>query len=166
MTLIAHPRILMVMAGTGSLILLVLAIGFQYVAHLPPCTLCIWQRWFHVIAIASGLVAIWRWPLIGCAIAGLALAVGSGVAFYHAGVEYGLWAGPAACAGQALDPSDIDQLLDFTLDLDAPVSCAEVQWRLFGLSMASWNSLASLGLVVIWGLAARGTVQASSSASQ
>ena len=166
MTRILHPRILMALAGTSSLILLSLAVGFQYLADLPPCALCIWQRWSHVLASASASLAIWRWPLIGCAMAGLAVTVGGGVAFYHAGVEYGVWAGPAACAGQALDISNIDQLLDFTVDLDAPVSCAEVQWRWLGLSMASWNGLASLGLVLIWGLAAHRAVQASSSASQ
>jgi disulfide bond formation protein DsbB len=46
------------------------------------------------------------------------------------------------------------------LSMDAPtglVLCDEVVWSLMGLSMAGWNGVISLGLAVIWVLAARRT---------
>ena len=40
--------------------------------------------------------------------------------------------------------------------MNAPlVRCDEVPWEMLGLSMASWNMLASLALAVIWVMAAR-----------
>jgi disulfide bond formation protein DsbB len=55
--------------------------------------------------------------------------------------------GPTACSGGiALDGSPsalLDQLLA------APViRCDEVPWSLFGLSMANWNMLISLGMAM------------------
>jgi disulfide bond formation protein DsbB len=35
------------------------------------------------------------------------------------------------------------------------VRCDEVPWEMFGLSMASWNMLVSLGLSALWLLALR-----------
>ena len=35
------------------------------------------------------------------------------------------------------------------------VQCDQVAWEMLGLSMASWNMLAALVLVVIWIMAAR-----------
>ena len=42
-------------------------------------------------------------------------------------------------------------------DVPALVMCDQVAWALGGLSMASWNAVLSLGLAVIWVLAARRT---------
>ena len=40
--------------------------------------------------------------------------------------------------------------------MNAPViRCDEVAWQLLGLSMASWNMLASLAVAAIWIAAAR-----------
>jgi disulfide bond formation protein DsbB len=35
------------------------------------------------------------------------------------------------------------------------VRCDEVPWEMLGLSMASWNAVASLGLACLWIAAAR-----------
>jgi disulfide bond formation protein DsbB len=37
----------------------------------------------------------------------------------------------------------------------APVRCDEIPWQMLGISMAGWNVLVSLGLALIWVLAAR-----------
>ena len=34
------------------------AIASQYIGHLVPCEMCMWQRWPHLAAIALALVAI------------------------------------------------------------------------------------------------------------
>ncbi|HKY17311.1 MAG TPA: disulfide bond formation protein B [Rhizomicrobium sp.] len=51
------------MMGAGAASLLLGALGFQYLKHLPPCEMCHWQRWPHMAAIliaAIGL-SIWKW---------------------------------------------------------------------------------------------------------
>ncbi|MFT7060301.1 MAG: disulfide bond formation protein DsbB [Pseudorhodobacter sp.] len=42
-----------------------------------------------------------------------------------------------------------------TLTIAAPVRCDEVPWEMIGLSMASWNGIASIALMVLWILAAK-----------
>ncbi len=47
-----------------------------------------------------------------------------------------------------------DQLLDQILG--APlVRCDDIAWQLAGISMAGWNVVVSLGLALIWVMAAR-----------
>ncbi len=142
-------------AGLGSAALLAGAFFFQYVVGLAPCELCIWQRWPHALAFALGLVA-WFIPtswLMGLGAAVMALS--SALGLYHTGVERLWWDGPDSCSGGgnigSLSP---EQLLDQILA--APVvRCTDVAWEMLGLSMASWNGLASLGLMLVWLIAMR-----------
>jgi disulfide bond formation protein DsbB len=69
--------------GAGALALILGALGFQYLAHLPPCEMCHWQRWPHIAAaiVGLGVTPLWRnnrtvaLAIIGvAAIAGLILA--------------------------------------------------------------------------------------------
>ena len=50
----------MVMVGAGALALILGALGFQYLQHLPPCEMCHWQRWPHIAAAALGLIGVSR----------------------------------------------------------------------------------------------------------
>ena len=49
--------------GAGSAALLLGALGFQYLAHLPPCEMCHWQRWPYFAAAIIGLIgtSVWKW---------------------------------------------------------------------------------------------------------
>src|SRR5438128_11480996 len=49
--------------GVGALALLLGALGFQYLAHLPPCEMCQWQRWpyFAAAIIAFIGTTVWKW---------------------------------------------------------------------------------------------------------
>ncbi|MHC0052922.1 disulfide bond formation protein B [Actibacterium sp. D379-3] len=146
---------LTLLAAVGSLALLLGAFGFQYIGGLPPCELCIWQRWPHAGAIAIGAVAlIWNSrivPVLGA----LAALTTAGIGLYHTGVERAWWPGPSSCTGGGglggLSGSD---LLSIT-DVPKVVMCDQVAWQMFGLSMASWNALGSFALVILWGMAAR-----------
>jgi disulfide bond formation protein DsbB len=65
---------------------------------------------------------------------------------YHAGVEWGFWPGPTACTGTGLGV-DFNQLND--INAARVVPCDKVQWTLFGISLAGYNALISLGIVVL-----------------
>jgi disulfide bond formation protein DsbB len=149
-----RPRPETVAIGLGALAaaLLIGALGFQYLARLAPCEMCVWQRWPHLAAAIVGLLGG------GAVSAGLlarqtarpiavltALLVGiSGlIAVYHAGVEWHWWKGPSQCTGSAFQ-------LNGKLDLNAPVAmCDRAAWRLFGLSLAGYNALVSLAAAAI-----------------
>jgi disulfide bond formation protein DsbB len=71
------------------------------------------------------------------------VAVSGAIAVYHAGVEWHWWPGPSQCTGSAFK-------LSGTLDLNAPiVMCDRAAWRLFGLSLAGYNAIISLGAAVL-----------------
>ncbi|MBA2587064.1 MAG: disulfide bond formation protein B [Alphaproteobacteria bacterium] len=48
------------LVGAGALALILGALGFQYLQHLPPCEMCHWQRWPHIAAAALGLIGVAR----------------------------------------------------------------------------------------------------------
>ena len=143
-----------------SLALLLGALAFQYLGGLAPCHLCLLQRWPHAIAIALGLLIL-AWPRRGLALlAALAVLVGAGIALYHVGVEQAWWAGPSSCTAPAPDAQSSGALLDQILATPV-VLCDQVAWSLWGISMAGWNGILSLGIAWLWWRA-----YASSSASQ
>lgn len=146
------------LAAAGSVAMMIGALMFQYIGGMAPCQMCIWQRWPHVIAIVIGIL-IWFVPnRILAALGGITVLIGAGIGFFHAGVEQKWWEGPTSCTGDGLS------LTDNLLDLTAPVHvvmCDVIPWAMFGISMAGWNGIISVGLAVLWFRA-----YASSSASQ
>ncbi|MCC2664558.1 MAG: disulfide bond formation protein [Geminicoccaceae bacterium] len=132
---------LLLALASGAILLSVVAL--QYLGDLPPCPLCVWQRWPYVGVAALGLLG-WRWqPRVLLALAVLALLVGAGLGVYHLGVEEGWWALPAGCAAGASAQSveDLRRLL-----AEAPPACDQVSFTFLGLSLAGWNVVASLAL--------------------
>lgn len=145
-------RSLMVLAAAGSLALLLGAFVFQALGYAP-CKLCLWQRWPHGVAILAGVVAVFYPRAITAAVGGFAALATAGVGVYHTGVERGWWEGPTSCSGggSLSGLSGADMLSTETLD--KVVMCDEVAWAFAGLSMASWNAVASLGLACVWAVA-------------
>jgi disulfide bond formation protein DsbB len=136
----------------ASAIVLGAALLSQYWGGLAPCELCLLQRWPWAAAIALSLAALIAGSRLALPWVALALAIifalGVVVAFYHVGVEQHWFAGPTACTasgGGAMTLEDMRRLIIGT----APVLCDRVQWSLFGVSLAGWNLLASLGMAAI-----------------
>lgn len=147
---------LIALATLGSAVLLVAAFGFQYLGGLAPCEMCLWQRWPHAAAVVIGAVGIAQ-PRSVIAWAGaLSMLTGAGIALLHTGVERGWWVLNLTCTGggEDLGSMDITALLDPTQGGEI-VLCTDVAWSMLGLSMASWNGIASLVLMGLWIAAAR-----------
>lgn len=142
---------LMLVAAAGSAALLLGALGFQYLAGLPPCPICIWQRWPHLAAVLLGLLAL-RWPVPAVAgLGAMAAATSGAIGVYHTGIERGWWPGPDSCTGSGPGLTGLSgaDLLS-TADVPRLVMCDEVAWQLAGLSMASWNAVISALLAALW----------------
>ncbi len=131
----------------ASIAVLGTALASQYLAGLAPCKLCHYQRWPYIFTIAAGLAA-WglpgarRWLVAAC---GVAFAIGGAVAVYHAGVEYGWFAGPTSCSGAATQATTIEELRR-QLMAQQVVRCDEPAWTMFGVSMAGYNAVVSAAL--------------------
>ena len=143
------------LAGTG---ILVIALASEFWGGLTPCALCLQQRWPYYIALPLAAL-IWLCAhhapiaLHGLLVpVGVIFALGAALGFYHAGVEYALWAGPFGCGnGLAGGSSGFETTADL-LDAMArakPVACNKAAFTLFGISMAGYNFLASSGLALL-----------------
>ena len=140
----AHGLLVLVPAG-----LLVGAISFQHLVNLPPCEMCYWQRWSHLVALGAAIAAFllpaWRQPLLWLAVAGVA--VSGAIGIFHAGVEQGWWAGVASCATTEIGNGDFTAAM-----IDAPVvRCDAIPWSFAGVSMAGWNAALSMATAMVAG---------------
>lgn len=142
-------NLLVLAAASGSAALMLGAFGFQYIGGLPPCAMCIWQRYPHVVAIAIGLIALRFGSAALAWLGALAALTTAAIGGFHTGVERGWWEGPSTCTSGPIGGLSTDELFDQIMN--APlVRCDEVPWEMFGLSMASWNMVISLVLMGLW----------------
>jgi disulfide bond formation protein DsbB len=145
----------------ASAAMLAIAHAFQRFGGLAPCELCLKQR--TVYWAAGGLAAVamvivrlpggprWREPT--CWLLALVFLVGAGIAGYHAGVEWKFWPGPQSCSGGGtVTAAALKDLLNGG-GVKMP-ACDQPAWKFAGLSMAGWNTVASLILAALSAAAA------------
>ncbi len=138
----------------GSAAVLGAAYASQYWGGLRPCELCLAERWPWAAAIVVAGLALWLdrrrlMPLLA-----LLFAASAALAFYHVGVEQRWFAGPSACTAPSSGAHSLDELRRQLIGRQ-PVRCDEVQWTLFGVSLAGWNLAASLAMAGLSLAAAR-----------
>ncbi|GGF00647.1 disulfide bond formation protein B [Stappia taiwanensis] len=145
--------ILLIAGGTAAISF---AWGYQLIGGYAPCKLCLEQRVPYYAGLPLALVALWllwRGAARGLLVLVLLLvaalfAYGAGLGVYQAGAEWGFWPGPADCGGGSAPPANAADLLN-ALRSTRVVSCTEASWRMFGLSFAGWNAVASTGLALL-----------------
>jgi disulfide bond formation protein DsbB len=133
----------------ASVAVLGAALLSQYWGGLAPCELCLLERWPWWVAIAIAAIAWLIGDRLALPVPAIVLAivflVGAGIAFYHVGVEQHWFAGPSACTASDGGAASVDALRAQLLGKQ-PVMCDQVQWSLFGISLAGWNLLASMAM--------------------
>ena len=122
--------------------------SFQLFGGLYPCEMCHWQRWPHYAAVVIALLAFMvpgltnRRGLVW--LAALAIAISGGIGVLHAGVEYHWWQGFTACTSTIKPHGSTADILKQIMA--APVvRCDAPQWTMFGVSLAGFNAVWSLG---------------------
>jgi len=128
-----------------STTMLLSALYLQYFKNLPPCDLCITQRWFHVLILLYSLtiyiiIKIKNLPLTLVLLGLVVVWLFSGLAgMYHFGIELKLWNGPEACSSNLTFSKD---LLNYLLN-KSPIKCDEIIFSILGISLAGWNAIIS-----------------------
>lgn len=139
--------------ASASAAVLGFALVSQYGFGLRPCELCLYQRYPYAIVIIIGLAGFFlaRRRCLQRAVLGLGLLAwlaGVGIAFYHAGVEKGVFTGPSACSGGGASADSLEELR--AQIMNAPlVSCNQAMAEFLGLSMAAWNGITAIFLIIV-----------------
>jgi len=147
-----RPRLALVFVL--ALLVISVALASEHWGGLLPCALCLKQRIAFYLALPLIIIAYLNADKSPAAMRGLLHTIGiiflanAALAFYHAGIEYGFWLGPASCGGGGAQPSDTTALLE-ALKSSSMVRCDAPAFTLFGVSLAGYNLLACLALAAL-----------------
>ena len=133
-----------------SLFAIFFALYVEYILQYQPCKLCLYQRVPYIIAIFISFVGYNYFKndtiLILIFIIFLISALISG---YHFGIENNIFEEFSGCTAKSLEITDKLELLK---SLNNNISnCKDVNYKLFGISLAGINLLLSL-LIVLYSL--------------
>lgn len=153
-----EPTRTLIVVLLASVTALAAAFVSEYVFDLPPCVLCIYQRWPYGLVIVVAITALvlkGRFTRPALLICGLALLVDAGIAGFHVGVEQRWWEGTTSCSGAVATAQSVEELRKQLMA--APiVRCEDPAFVLFGISMAGYNFLYALALAALALLGAKG----------
>ena len=133
-----------------SIFALIAAYFVEYILGYKPCNLCLIERlpYFFAIVIIFLYLTINRFEKFILIFLGLIFASGTILSFYHFGIEQGFFKESLVCVSNneinILNKKDL--LNEFK---KTTVSCKDVEFTLFGLSLATINVIISLILSVI-----------------
>mgnify|MGYP001318142216 CR=1 FL=1 len=126
-----------------------IAISFAYYVEFilghEPCSLCKIERIPYIgsIILGSLLLLINKWEKIILISILLLFVFGSIVSIYHVGIEQGIFNESLLCElginTNIQNPDELLKVLEKT-----PISCKDVTFKIFGLSLATFNALLSI----------------------
>jgi len=130
---------------------LFLAFIIQYGLDHQPCKLCVYERipYFLSALLIIKMLLVNKNEKITLLIISLTFFIGFLLSFYHFGIEQGFFRESFACTtdvGKILTKEDLlEELKNNNI-----ISCKDVSFRILGLSLATINTIFSLGLSVIF----------------
>jgi disulfide bond formation protein DsbB len=138
-----------------AVLVILTALGFEYLAGYAPCPLCLQERYAYYVSIPALFVALvllsaQQRSAAACVflLVAVAFLVNAGLATYHAGAEWKFWPGPETCSAAGATLSRNAGGLFKDLATVRVIRCDEAAWRLLGLSFAGWNVVASVILAL------------------
>jgi disulfide bond formation protein DsbB len=128
-----------------SILSLLIAYVIQYVLGHKPCNLCLIERIPYIasIILISLIFFLNKYQKIISSIILIFFTFGALVSFYHFGIEQGFVSESLICELSNNNPLNKEELLD-QLKKAEIVSCKNVTFRFFGLSLATINTIISI----------------------
>ena len=129
-----------------SVLSLAIAYFVQYILGHKPCNLCLIERipYLASLILISLIFIISKFEKVIASIVLLFFIFGSVVSFYHVGIEQGLFSESFVCdLGSSNGTMSKEDLLK-QLQNTTPVSCKDVTFTFFGLSLATINTVISM----------------------
>ena len=124
------------------------AVYIEYVLNQAPCKLCLYQRIPYIISIFICFIGfnyhknfLWLFLLI------LIFLISIGLSGYHVGIENNIFQEFSGCTNNNLNITNKSELLN-SLSKTLP-NCKDVNFRIFGLSLATINLIISFLIVML-----------------
>ena len=134
-----------------SILAILFALYVEYVLQYKACKLCLYQRVPYLAAIFISFIGYnYNKNNKILLLIVLIFTLNFLISGYHYGIENNIFVEFSGCSTESLDIIDKTKLLK-TLNDNIPSSCKDVNFKLFGISLAAINSLLSL-LIVIYSI--------------
>ena len=129
---------------------LTVAYFIQYVLGHQPCNLCLIERIPYIFSIIIILVCLFsqKFEKVVLIILSLTFFTATLLSFYHFGIEQGFIKESLVCDLNSLNNELTKEALLNQLK-ELPVNCKDVTFKIFGLSLATFNIFITLILGVI-----------------
>ena len=133
-----------------SIFALIAAYFIQYILKHQPCTLCLIERIPYIFSIIIISICLFtnKFEKVSLIILSLIFFSAMLIAFYHVGIEQGFIKESLVCVLNNENNNLSKEALLSQLK-EMPVSCKDVTFRIFGLSLATFNIFITLILGVI-----------------
>ena len=130
---------------------LVFAFVIEYRLGHQPCKLCLYERipYFLSILLIVKIFFISGYEKITLLILPLVFIISSILAFYHFGIEQGFFKESLVCTSGNLSETLTKEEILKQLSQNT-ISCKDVNFRIFGFSLAAINTIFSISLSVIF----------------
>ena len=130
--------------------ILLFAYFVEYVLKHPPCNLCLIARIPYLATIILVIIVLFlrQYEKMILISIGLFFVFGTIISFYHLGIEQGFINESLMCnlgsGGETTSAQDLLKQLE-----TKSVSCKDVTFKIFGLSLASFNTIVSFVISTI-----------------
>ena len=133
-----------------SIFALIAAYYLQYVLGYQPCNLCLIERipYFISIILIFLIFILDKYKKIITIIVGLLFMFGAFISFYHFGIEQGFFNESLVCNLSSLESTISTRDLLKELE-EKTISCKDVAFTFFGLSLATFNTIISFTISAI-----------------
>ena len=128
---------------------LLFAYFIEFVLKHMPCNLCLIERVPYIVAIILAFIVLIfnKYEKIILLTIGLFFIAGTIVSFYHFGIEQGFFNESLVCNFENSKATSVEDLLT---ELNTRnISCKNVTFKIFGFSLATFNTIISFLISVI-----------------
>ena len=140
-----YPKILFIL----SFLILTSALIIEYVFGYQPCNLCLIERipyGFSIIILLLNFL-FKKDQVFYSVLLMLIFSFSTIISIYHLGIEQGLLLESSICTSQNLDLITKEQVLNSFKELN--ISCKNVAFKIFGLSLTTYNIFASILMLIL-----------------
>jgi len=132
-------------------LMIISALIIQYWLGHEPCKLCLYERipYFLSILLIIKIIFIKKYEKITLLILFLVFMSSTVLAFYHFGIEQGFFKESLVCTAGNLSETLTKEEILKQLSQNT-ISCKDVNFRIFGFSLAAINTIFSISLSAIF----------------